>query len=286
MQFARVALSIAPGRSPRARPAPSRASGSLRATPPTRHAPGSPGSWRARLRERCVSPTSATDSHHEHLHAARLPTAWQKPDADQGGAPLDGGPPASAPPRPAFDAARTEVLTPPPLRAIALLVDPRSRDPARHATRPQPCRPRVELPARPLTPTVVPAPSHSAFRSSRRRRPPGTASAATSSKVPTASEPGRLPSTSALSSAVVRRGSRRVHEASRSSRRSSSPLHPPELAPRSPARFPTREVPRLGTAGSSRARHRTRSLDAARRLRTPPSPRRRSSAGAEVGGRC
>jgi len=72
--FARVALSIAPGRSPRARPAPSRASGSLRATPPASTRPGLPRIV-SRLRERCVSPTSATDSRHEHLHAARLPTA-------------------------------------------------------------------------------------------------------------------------------------------------------------------------------------------------------------------
>lgn len=57
-----------------------------------------------------------------------------------------------------MDAARTEVLTPPPLQAIALLADPRSRDPARRTARPQPCRPRVELPARPLTPSVATAP--------------------------------------------------------------------------------------------------------------------------------
>lgn len=43
MLFARAALSIAPGRSPRARPAPSRARGSLRATSSARPAPGCPG---------------------------------------------------------------------------------------------------------------------------------------------------------------------------------------------------------------------------------------------------
>jgi len=156
--IARAALSIAPGRSPRARPAPSRASGSLRATSPASTCPGLPRNT-SRLRERCVSPTSATTSHHEHLHAARFPTvpasqslacarAWEdlhrpareprrgsrlldtSPNEPSGRAPLDGGPPASALPQPANGDARTEVPAPPPHRTATLHVDPRSRDPA------------------------------------------------------------------------------------------------------------------------------------------------------------
>jgi len=44
-----------------------------------------------------------------------------------------------------------------------------------------------------------------------------------------------------------------------------------------PCRFVAHAAPRTGTAGSSRARHRTRGLVAVRRLRTPPSPRRFAS---------
>lgn len=72
--FARAALSFAPGRSLRAQPAPSRARGSPRATSLATTCPGFPRT-KPRQRERCVSPTSATNSRHEHLHAARLPTA-------------------------------------------------------------------------------------------------------------------------------------------------------------------------------------------------------------------
>jgi len=118
-----------------------------------RPAPGHPGSCRA----------CGKDASHRLLQPTHITSTCTLPDslvqcADQGRAPLDGGPPASAPPRPAIDAARTEVLTPPPLQVIAILADPRSRDPSRHATRPQPCRPRVELPARPLTSSVATAP--------------------------------------------------------------------------------------------------------------------------------
>lgn len=133
------------------------------------------------------------------------------PGEPSGGAPLDGGPPASALLKPAFDSARTEVPTPPPLQAIAILWDPRSRDPSRCATRPRPCRPHVELPARPLTPSVAPAPIAPGLSVGFAwERPPGTAFAAAPSRVTTSAAPGRLPSTSALSSAVVRDGSHHV----------------------------------------------------------------------------
>lgn len=232
MLFARAALSIAPDRSPRAQPAPSRARGSLRATPPASTRAGFPRIV-PRLQERCVSPTSATNSRHEHLHAAQFPITarvrrlgFRLLDATSGepsgGAPLDGGPPASALLKPTIDAARTEVSTPPPLQAIAILVDPRSRDPSRCATRLRPCRPRVELPARPLTPYCRDRPVRArpccrrplsggrqddrACRGDHQEpHPPPPRS-----KVTTSTKPGRLPSTSALSSAVVRSGFHRI----------------------------------------------------------------------------
>jgi hypothetical protein len=148
---------LAPCRSLRARPAPSKAGGSHRAISlcsaghalPSRVARHSPRSG-----ERCVSPTSATDSRHAH------PIRCQIPDRDpfplsrlatgqrsriSGGASLDGDPPASASLQPDEASHRAEA----PLLACsehrADLVGPRSNALPRHASRSRPRRPRPSM---------------------------------------------------------------------------------------------------------------------------------------------
>jgi hypothetical protein len=144
---------LAPCRSLRARPASSKAGGSLRAIPlcsslhelPSRVAGASPRSG-----ERCVSPTSATDSRHAHPIRCQIPdldppelsclATGQRPRIS-GGASLDGDPPASASLQPDEASHRAEA----PLLACsehrADLVGPRSNALPRRASRSRPVRP-------------------------------------------------------------------------------------------------------------------------------------------------
>lgn len=171
-------------------PASSKAGGSLRAISPLRASRIAPR--HASPRERCVSPTSATDARYEHsvccstpdraFPPAALPfdlaTFWPAPtrrwqpieayaslgacappepphDEPSGGASLDGEPPASAPLQPFGRSPGAEAPSPRRFEHRASQVRTSIEGPSRRASRPRPCQPRAEHAALPLTPSVA-----------------------------------------------------------------------------------------------------------------------------------
>ena len=117
-----------------------------------------------------------------------------------GGASLDGEPPASASPQPTHGTAgKPSIIA--RFEHGTIWSEPRSKAPSRLASRLRPCRPRAEHAAWPLTSSPTTAPLDPDFRLDLRWLSLGLASATLSSKTIAPSKPGRLPSTSALSSA-------------------------------------------------------------------------------------
>jgi hypothetical protein len=154
-------------------PASSKAGRSRRPIPSS---PGSPRGAPDGRQERCVSPTSATDSRHEHPSVCSIPESaafrpsrhapcgaprddlpvfavrprpWPRPD-DPGGTSLDGEPPASASSR------HPAVRVGSPSGRHPFLAGPRSTAPPDSASRPRRYRPQTEIMTWPLTPSVAP----------------------------------------------------------------------------------------------------------------------------------
>jgi len=163
------------------------------------------------LRRRCVSPTSATDSRHEHpavrsipgcalVHAAprgaSLPRAPTHPGREPrrrgsgacrsayrmsrpGGASLDGEPPASAWPQPSREprraSARSRSSVRPRVGEGAVLAEPRSTAPPRPTSRRRSSRPRVGLATRPLASSSCPSADPASLPCPRRLGAPGPA---------------------------------------------------------------------------------------------------------------
>jgi hypothetical protein len=180
-----------------------------------------------------------------------------------GGASLDGEPPASASPQPtsSFHGPRPCIATCYEHRTA--WSEPRSTAPPCFASRPRPSRPRAEHAASPLTSSSTTASLGPAFRSDPRRQPLGSDPAIPSSKTTASSKPGRLRSTGALSSAPARLRAWLAPRATTAAGGAFTPVSPP--------RCPLAQPPEAGSAGSRRARHRTRDFAAAGRLRTPIS---------------
>jgi hypothetical protein len=193
------------------------------------------------LRGRCVSPTSATDSRHEHPAVRSIPgcapiraaprgatrlRARTHPGREPrrqssgacrsayrmsrpGGASLDGEPPASALPQPPREPRRASAWSRGPgrprARVSAVLVEPRSTAPPRCTSRRRCSRPHAGLATRPLTSPVVSLGGSGIAAASPSPPDTRTGSAAVSSKTTACADPGRLPSTSAPSPGHARR---------------------------------------------------------------------------------